>query len=102
MASQVASGFVVVLSLLSLCNAQIAQGGGAAIATTVIAVQYPTVVVGPSLFVNAAGLTSAVQLPFTQTFKSPLGTWAYPTAVAGSIGLGNIQGTVGAVRVKGS
>ena len=93
---------LAVFSIISLTAAQLAQGGGAGVvATSVIAVQFPTVVVGPSLFTNAAG-TSAVQLPFTQTFKSPLGTWAYPTPAVGSIGLGSIQGTVGAVRAKGS
>jgi hypothetical protein len=41
---------------------------------------------------------STVAVQFTQTFQTPLGTWAFPTPQVGSVGLGNIQGTVGAVR----
>lgn len=89
---------LVTLRFSTLVSAQAALGGGAVV-PAIIPTQYPTVVVGPSLFTNAAGVTSANVAPFTQTFNSgPLGTWAFPTPLPGTIGLGDIQGTVGGVK----
>jgi len=90
--------FLALLSLLSLTHAQNAAAGGGA-AGVQAASQYPTVLTGPSLLV-VGGTTTTAYGPFTQTFKSPLTTWVYPTPSSGSVGLGNIPGTVGAVQTK--
>lgn len=84
------------LALLPLANAQSAAagGGGGGVAAPI---QYPTVVTGPSLLTQG-GTTTTVQQAFTQTFVTPLGTWAFPTPGVGSVGLGSIQGVVGTVR----
>ena len=92
--------------LLSLASAspepapQIAQGGGIA-PTTLAPVQYPVVSNVASL-VTINGVTTVSQIVFTQTFASTaLGTWALgPTPLVGSIGLGDIAGTVGGVKTK--
>jgi len=83
----------LLLPLVSAQNA--AAGGGGAVAAAPI--QYPTVVNVPSLLIQG-GTTTTVQQAFTQTFVTPLGTWAFPTPGVGSVGLGNIQGVVGTVR----
>lgn len=91
---------LAVLSLLSCVlaqNAALGGGAGGQLALT----QYPTVFTGPSISTNAAGTGVVVTVAFTQTFKTPLGTWAYATPSAGTIGLGDIQGTVGAVKKHG-
>lgn len=90
-----ASVLILLLASPSQTNAQAAPGGGAPPVANPL--QYPVVVVGPSL-TTVAGSTSAINLPFTQTFVTPLGTWAFPTPSAGSVGLGDIQGTVGKVK----
>jgi hypothetical protein len=72
-----------------------AAGGGGGIAAA--PVQYPTVVNVPSLLIQD-GTTAVVTQPFTQTFVTPLGTWAFPTPEVGSVGLGSIQGQIGTVR----
>lgn len=83
-------------ALLPLTTAQnAAAGGGAGFAAA--PVQYPTVVNVPSLLVEG-GTTTVVQQPFTQTFVTPLATWAFPTPKVGSVGLGSIQGRIGTVR----
>lgn len=91
--------FVLVLALVHFSVPAVGQnaaaGGGAQ--GTLAASQYPTTVMGPSL-VTAGGSTVVVTQMFTQTFKSPLGTWAFATPSVGSIGLGNITGSVGAVK----
>lgn len=85
-----------VLILPSLTLAQNAALGGGA-AAEAAATQYPTVFAAMSL-VTVGGVVSTQNVQFTQTFKTPLGTWAFPTPLVGSVGLGNIQGTVGAVQ----
>ncbi|POS86699.1 hypothetical protein EPUL_005127, partial [Erysiphe pulchra] len=77
---------------------QVAAGGGIA-ATTLPPTQYPTVTYAASLY-TLGTYTSATWKDFTQTFAAtPLGTWALgPTPRIGTIGLGTIQGTVGAVK----
>ena len=89
------------ISLLVLAPFTTAQnaalGGAGNPAASPAPSQYPVVNVGSSLL-TIDGKTSAVNGPFTQTFVLPLGTWAFPTPSAGSIGLGDIQGTVGAVK----
>lgn len=70
-----------------------AVGGGAG-AVTQATGQAATTTNAASL-ITAAGTTTVEWVAFTQTFNSSLGTWAYPTALSGSIGLGSISGTVG-------
>jgi len=96
---------LLAFSVFSLATAspepepQIAQGGGVA-AATLAAVQYPVVTNVASLQ-TINGVTTVVQIVFTQTFAAtPLGTWAFPTPGVGSVGLGDIQGTVGSVKSK--
>jgi hypothetical protein len=93
-----------ILSLLTLISlflpltlAQNAALGGAGGAIAPAPVQYPVVINGPSL-VTQGGTTTTVQQAFTQTFVTPLGTWAFPTPEVGSVGLGSIQGQIGTVR----
>jgi hypothetical protein len=94
--SGLAALLFALLTLLSLAAAQNgALGGGAG--NSPQPTQYPTVTTGPSLQ-TAGGTTTAIYQPFTQAFVTPLGTWVFPTPLAGSIGLGNIHGTVGTVR----
>jgi len=88
---------LTILLLLAPTLAQNAALGGGGAGATQAASQYPTVSNVASL-VTAGGSTTVAQVAFTQTFVTPLGTWAFPTPSIGSIGLGNIQGTVGAVR----
>jgi hypothetical protein len=83
-------------TLPALTTAQNAAAGGGA-AGVAAPVQYPTVVNGPSLLTQG-GTTTVVQQAFTQTFVTPLGTWAFPTPGVGSVGLGSIQGQIGTVR----
>jgi hypothetical protein len=87
------------LSLVSFTTAQAIAAGGGAAAVPPAAVQYPVVVVGPSL-ATVAGATTAINKPFTQTFVTPLGSWAYATPSPGTVGLGSIQGNVGGVKTK--
>jgi hypothetical protein len=79
---------------------QVAAGGGVA-ATTLAAAQYPVVTTAGSLF-TINGVTSATWKLYTQTFATTaLGSWALgPTPQAGSIGLGDVQGTIGVVKTK--
>ncbi|KAH7351242.1 hypothetical protein BKA65DRAFT_550203 [Rhexocercosporidium sp. MPI-PUGE-AT-0058] len=81
-----------------LKNRQVAAGGGIA-ATTLAPSQYPISTTAGSLF-TVNGVTSATWTLFVQTFATTaLGTWELgPTPGVGSIGLGDIQGTVGGVR----
>jgi hypothetical protein len=74
-------------------NAALGGAGGGAAAP----VQYPVVINGPSLLTKA-GTTTTVQQAFTQTFVTPLATWAFATPEVGSVGLGSIQGQIGTVR----
>jgi len=85
---------LALLSFPALIAAQVAAGGGNA-ATSTAATQMATTTVAGSLFTNA-GTTSATWIAYTQTFSSPLGTWAFATPSAGTIGLGSISGTPGA------
>lgn len=71
----------------------IAAGGGAGIVTAATE-QAATTTYAASLITTGATTTTA-WVAFTQTFNSSLGTWAYPTPLSGSIGLGTISGTVG-------
>lgn len=91
---------IAVLSILSCVLAQNAALGGGAGGQQALT-QYPTVYTGPSISTNAAGTAVIATVVYTQTFKTPLGTWAFATPSAGSIGLGKIQGSVGAVRKGG-
>merc|ERR1712093_158574 len=77
---------------------QVAAGGGIA-ATTLAPSQYPISTTAGSLF-TVNGVTSATWKLFVQTFATTaLGSWELgPTPAVGSIGLGDIQGTVGVVK----
>ncbi|KAL5321487.1 hypothetical protein ACEPPN_009446 [Leptodophora sp. 'Broadleaf-Isolate-01'] len=81
-----------------LKDRQVAAGGGIA-PTTLAPSQYPVSTTAGSLF-TVNGVTSATWKLFVQTFATTaLGTWELgPTPGVGSIGLGDIQGTVGGVR----
>ncbi|KAI9759514.1 MAG: hypothetical protein M4579_002273 [Chaenotheca gracillima] len=72
-----------------------APGGGAPVQTTIQG-QVPSVtdITIPSTLPN--GQITQIQTVFTQTFGSVPSQ--YPTAKAGSIGLGSIKGKVGAVK----
>merc|ERR1711977_36634 len=72
---------------------QVAAGGGIA-ATTLAPSQYPISTTAGSLF-TVNGVTSATWKLFVQTFAT---TALGPTPAVGSIGLGDIQGTVGVVK----
>jgi len=85
------------LLLLLGAHAQNAALGGAAGAGAAAPVQYPVVINGPSLLTQA-GTTTTVQQAFTQTFVTPLATWAFATPEVGSVGLGSIQGQIGTVK----
>jgi hypothetical protein len=85
------------LVLLPLTTAQnIAVGGGAAPAQTTVATQMPTTtqVQYPQTLAN--GEVTWVGTMFTQTFVSVPDQW--PGPASGQIGLGNIAGTIGAVK----
>ncbi|PVH89148.1 hypothetical protein DL98DRAFT_96903 [Cadophora sp. DSE1049] len=86
------------ISSPELEDRQVAAGGGIA-ATTLAPSQYPISTTAGSLF-TVNGVTSATWKLFVQTFATTaLGTWDLgPTPGVGSIGLGDIQGTVGSVR----
>lgn len=82
----------------ALEDRQVAAGGGI-VATTLAPSQYPISTTAGSLF-TVNGVTSATWTLFVQTFATTaLGTWELgPTPQVGSIGLGDIVGTVGSVR----
>ncbi|KAH6682937.1 hypothetical protein B0J14DRAFT_431738, partial [Halenospora varia] len=88
-----------VLSSLHSVSGQAAGGG--VVTATLGATQMATTSNVPSLF-TLNGATSATNIMFTQTFASTaLGSWALgATPLAGSIGLGSIQGTVGVIKTK--
>jgi Killer toxin-resistance protein 1 len=92
---------LTVCSFISLVIGQIAAGGGNTVAGTMVASQYPVVTNAPSLY-TLNGVTSSTNIVFTQTFASTaLGSWALgATPLAGVIGLGDIQGTIGLVNTK--
>jgi len=71
-----------------------AVGGGVNGAATQATAQAATTTNAASL-ISAGGTTTVEYVAFTQTFNSSLGTWVFPTALSGSIGLGSITGTVG-------
>ncbi|KAH7399838.1 hypothetical protein BKA64DRAFT_466304 [Cadophora sp. MPI-SDFR-AT-0126] len=89
------------ISSPELEDRQLAAGGGVA-PTTLAPSQYPISTTAGSLF-TVNGVTSATWKLFVQTFATTaLGTWELgPTPAVGSIGLGDIQGTVGGVRKEG-
>ncbi|KAK0102301.1 hypothetical protein ONS95_005924 [Cadophora gregata] len=86
----------------ALLNRQLAAGGGLA-ATTLAPSQYPISTTAGSLF-TINGVTSATWKLYVQTFATTaLGTWELgPTPGVGSIGLGDIEGTVGGLRDGGT
>jgi hypothetical protein len=90
-----------VYSYIYLVDAQVAAGGGAGVVSSPAASQYPVVTNAPSLF-TLNGVTSATNIQFTQTFAStPLGSWPLgATPLAGAIGLGDIQGSIGVIKTK--
>lgn len=68
-----------------------AAGGPAQAAPT----QYPVVLTVPKLQVLAGGVTTTVQVAFTQTFAAgALETWGW-TKKEGVVGLGDIKGELG-------
>lgn len=69
-------------------------GGGGAAVTSLNTEQAATTTWAASL-TTVAGTTTTTWVLYTQTFNTSLGTWAYPTALSGTIGLGTITGTVG-------
>jgi hypothetical protein len=87
-----------ILPLLGLAAAQAAPGGGGP-AATLAATQSPTVTQVTSIQ-TVGGSTVGVEVVFTQTFAmTALGSWPLGTAVrAGTIGLGDIAGSVGGVK----
>ncbi|KAG9232302.1 hypothetical protein BJ875DRAFT_467282 [Amylocarpus encephaloides] len=95
-----ASTLLAISFLCTLVTAQAAAGGGVS-AVPLAPSQYPIVSNVLSLQ-TIGGVTTAVQIAFTQTFAATaLGGWAIgPTPLAGTIGLGSIQGTVGVVKSK--
>ncbi|EPE27219.1 hypothetical protein GLAREA_03134 [Glarea lozoyensis ATCC 20868] len=95
------SAFLFLCSFTSLVTAQVAAGGGAGVVSSIAASQYPVVTNAPSLF-TINGVTSATNIVFTQTFAATaLGGWPLgATPLAGAIGLGDIQGTIGHVKTK--
>ena len=93
MLSVLLSTLLLLMPFTTAQNAALGGGGAAAPAAS----QYPIVTVAPSLQ-TVGGTTTTVVGPFTQTFVLPLGTWAFETPSVGSVGLGNIQGNVGAVK----
>lgn len=82
------------LAAYAIEERQNAVGGGGGPPATLNTVQAATVITAASL-VTAGGTTTIESVLFTQTFNSSLGSWAYPTALSGTIGLGTISGTVG-------
>ncbi|KAK2625877.1 hypothetical protein QTJ16_005189 [Diplocarpon rosae] len=86
----------------SLEERQAVAAGGGIVAATPVASQYPISTTAGSLF-TVNGVTSATWKLFVQTFATTaLDTvWELgATPAPGIIGLGNIAGTVGAVRSK--
>ncbi|TVY37984.1 hypothetical protein LSUB1_G003413 [Lachnellula subtilissima] len=83
----------------ALANVGVAAGGG--VVASSAATQYPTETTAGSLF-TSNGVTSATWVLFIQTFATTaLGSWDLgPSPQAGSIGLGSIPGTVGAVNTN--
>lgn len=72
----------------------LAAGGGAGVVTAAVT-QAATTTWACSKITTGATTTTEWVL-FTQTFNTSIGTWVYPTALSGSIGLGTtIRGTVG-------
>ncbi|TVY31089.1 hypothetical protein LHYA1_G000138 [Lachnellula hyalina] len=80
-------------------NVGVAAGGG--VVASSAATQYPTETTAGSLF-TSNGVTSATWVLFIQTFATTaLGSWDLGASPqAGSIGLGSIAGTVGAVNTN--
>jgi len=72
---------------------QIAIGGGAPVATAANSAAATTTYAAS--LITAGGTTTTEWVAFTQTFNESLGTWVFPTALSGSVGLGSISGTVG-------
>lgn len=79
---------------------QLAAGGGVA-PTTLAPSQYPISTTAGSLF-TVNGVTSATWGLFVQTFATTaLGTWELgPTPGVGTIGLGDVLGSVGSMRKR--
>jgi hypothetical protein len=98
--------FVLVAQVLAVAEPEpipepeVVAGGGVA-GTIPAALQMASTTVAGSLF-TAGGTTGAVWKEITLTFATTaLGTWALgPTPASGSIGLGNLVGTVGRVKTK--
>lgn len=84
------------LAVLSLLASSEAANGGASV-SSLAATQYPTTTIAPSLFTvgTSTGVSYAL---YTQTFSTPLATWAFPAPSSGAIGLGTIKGTIGTVK----
>jgi len=95
--ASILSLLLALLLFLAPARAQNAALGGGVAGAAQAATQYPVVSNVASL-VTVGGTVTTEAVVFTQTFVTPLGTWAFPTPSAGSVGLGNIQGTVGAVH----
>ena len=92
----------ILLPLLAILTPAFAQNGvaaGGGLFGTAAAVQYPVVSQVASLL-TVGGTTTVKTVAFTQTFAAtPLGTWDLgATPLSGVIGLGDIKGTVGAVK----
>ncbi|KAI9742218.1 MAG: hypothetical protein M1818_004118 [Claussenomyces sp. TS43310] len=87
--------FLLSTSLMMPVAAQVAAGGGVQGAT--IATQMATTTTAPSLIIAGTG-TDVQYVPYTQTFKTPLGSWAFVTPSPGTIGLGTIAGAVGTIK----
>ncbi|ESZ96860.1 hypothetical protein SBOR_2725 [Sclerotinia borealis F-4128] len=86
--------------LPSLTHAQAGLGGDVA---TLAATQMATTTLNcPSLYTSGGTTTVKYIATYTQTFAATaLGTWAIgATPLVGSVGLGNIAGTVGTVKNK--
>ena len=97
--------FVSFLSLLSPTIAdpdpQNAAAGGGAVATTQAVTQAATAGIYESL-ITVGGTPTVTYVQVTVTFaKTALGTWALgATPGVGTIGLGDISGTIGVTKAK--
>lgn len=93
---------LVIVASLPRAISQAAAGGGAPPAV-IQATQDSTIREAPSIF-TVNGVTDVTRIMYTQTFAATaLGSWELgPTPKAGTIGLGDIQGSVGQVKGESS
>jgi hypothetical protein len=87
-------------ALAQVGGAGVGGAAGGAVAPPA-ATQYPVVAMVPKIVIVGTRTTSSHFL-FTQTFAvTALETWAFATPGVGSVGLGDVGGTVGGLRTSG-